>query len=193
MAIHPLVGQAASGVLPDWAVANEARRAHIHRVAELLASWADGLGLEEEERVRWLAAAYLHDALRNADPETLRRGVPPELAALPGPLLHGPAAAERMWVEGVRDGELLRAVAYHTLGHPELGALGRALYAADFLEPGRDLLNSWRQGLRARMPGDLNAVVRDVLGARITYLVGRGSPLRPETVAFWTALVAEAP
>jgi 2-amino-4-hydroxy-6-hydroxymethyldihydropteridine diphosphokinase len=158
------------------------------RVAALLEGWAGALGLDREERTRWLAAAWLHDALRNADPEALRPRVPPPAAALPGPLLHGPAAAERLRIDGVDDGELLRAVAYHTLGHPGLAALGRALYAADFLEPGRDLLNDWRAGLRDRCPGDLPGVVKEILGARIVHLVGRGSPLRAETVAFWNAM-----
>jgi 2-amino-4-hydroxy-6-hydroxymethyldihydropteridine diphosphokinase len=162
------------------------------RVAGLMGSWSDRLGLPAEERTRWLAAAYLHDALRNADPEELRPRVSRAAAALPGPLLHGPAAAQRLWADGVRDGGLLRAVAFHTLGHPELGLLGHALYAADFLEPGRDLLNEWRTGLRDRMPGDVRGVVRDVLGARIAYLVGKGSPIRAETAAFWNALAGGA-
>lgn len=164
----------------------------MERVAALLEEWATGLGLAESERCRWLAAAYLHDALRNADPEELRKRVEPEYAFLPGPLLHGPAAAQRLWVDGVRDGELLNAVGFHTLGHAGFGTMGKALYVADFLEPGRDLLNEWRAGLRARMPADLPGVVREILGARIAYLVGRGSRLRPETVAFWNALVGAA-
>lgn len=188
MTIHPVVARAAGGRLPEWAEASAARREHMARVAALLEGWAGALGLDREERTRWLAAAWLHDALRNADPEALRPRVPPPAAALPGPLLHGPAAAERLRIDGVDDGELLRAVAYHTLGHPGLAALGRALYAADFLEPGRDLLNDWRAGLRDRCPGDLPGVVKEILGARIVHLVGRGSPLRAETVAFWNAM-----
>lgn len=186
--MHPLVERAAAGALPAWAEAGSSRREHMARVAELMGSWAGTLGLPAEERLRWVASAYLHDALRSADPESLRRRVPPAMAALPGLLLHGPAAAERLRVDGVRDGGLLRAVAFHTLGHPELRALGRALYAADFLEPGRDLLNEWRERLRARLPGELTTVVREIVGARIAHLVDRGSVLRPETVAFWNSL-----
>lgn len=191
MAPHPVVERAARGELPAWAQANAPRRAHMDRVAGLLRAWAEALGLPEVERVRWMAAAYLHDALRNADPESLRPRVAPALAALPGRLLHGPAAAGCLWVDGVRDGELLEAVSYHTLGHPRFAALGRALYAADFLEPGRELLEEWRAELRGRMPAELADVTREVLGARITYLVGRAGTLRPETVAFWNALAAE--
>jgi HD superfamily phosphohydrolase YqeK len=161
----------------------------MERVSTLLTAWAEQYGLEEEERLRWAALGYLHDALREDDPETLRPHVAPAFAHLPGRLLHGPAAAERLRVEGVGDGEFLNAVAFHTLGHPALRVMGRALYAADFLEAGRDLLNEWRGELRGRMPEELDDVVRQVLGARIGHLVELRSPLRPETVAFWNRLM----
>jgi HD superfamily phosphohydrolase YqeK len=188
---HPLVERAALGELPAWAEATEPRRAHMARVAALMGTWSEELGLPEGDRIRWVAVAWLHDALRDADPETLRHRVPPAMSALPGLLLHGPAVAERLRVDGVTDGEILRAVAYHTLGHPDLGTLGQALYAADFLEPGRDLLNDWRETLRARMPEELSDVVRELLAARIVHLVERESPMRPETVAFWNSLARE--
>ncbi len=185
--IHPLVLRAARGELPSWAEASPSRREHMSRVAALLDEWAAALGLPGEERIRWAAVAWLHDSLRDGDAAALRDRVPPDLAALPGPLLHGPAAAERLRVDGVRDGELLAAIAWHTLGHPDLRTLGRALYAADFLEPGRDLLNAWRADLRRRAPHELGAVVREILRARIAHLVGTGSVLHPETVSFWNA------
>ena len=188
---HPLVERAARGELPPWAEASPSRKEHMARVGELLDGWAGALGLPAGERVRWAAGAWLHDALRDADPEALRGRVPPGAAALPGLCLHGPAAAERLRVDGVRDGELLAAIAWHTLGHPDLGTMGRALYAADFLEPGRNLLNEWRAELRARAPLDLTGVVREILGARIAYLVDRGSILRPETVSFWNVLATD--
>jgi len=188
---HPIVERAARGELPAWAEASESRRAHMARVAALLGAWSEELGLPEAEQVRWVAVAWLHDALRDADPETLRGQVPAAMSGLPGPLLHGPAVAERLRSEGVADEEILAALTYHTLGHPGLGTLGQALYAADFLEPGRDLLNDWRETLRVRMPEELGDVVRELLAARIVHLVERGSPMRPETVAFWNSLAGE--
>ena len=160
------------------------------RVSELLGTWADALGLSDWDRCRWRAAGFLHDALREAPPELLRARVPPDQSSLPGPLLHGPAVAERLRVHSVLDGELLVALTYHTVGHASLGTLGRALYAADFLEPGRVFLPEWRAGLRARMPEELDAVTRDIVAARVNHLVDRGLELLPDTVAFWNALVA---
>ena len=163
----------------------------MERVSALLEEWAQALDLPEEERMRWRAVGYLHDALRDEDPATLRPRVPPVLADLPGPLLHGPAAAERLRVDGVEDGELLLAVGFHTVGDPRLRRLGRALYAADFLEPGRAFRPEWRAELRARMPAELDAVVREIARARLEHLLRRGSTVLPRTVAFWNALVGE--
>jgi HD superfamily phosphohydrolase YqeK len=162
------------------------------RVTRLLDGWALESALPEEQRVRLRAVGYLHDALHEADPDTLRGRVPPGLSNLPGEVLHGPAAAERLRGDGIRDGELLWAVAYHTLGHPDFRCLGRLLYVADFLEPGRDLLNEWRASLRDRMPEEGEEVLRTVLAARIAHLVDGGRRLHPETVAFWNKLAGAA-
>jgi len=178
---------AAEGVLPDWAMISASRREHMGRVAELLGEWARDLGLPANEQGRWLAVGWLHDALRNADPEVLRSEVPPSLRDLPGPVLHGPAAAERL--NDDLDTEALDAIRYHTIGHPNLGTMGRALYLADFLEPGRDFLPDWRKELRARMPGEMDAVLIEVLASRLRHLVEGRRPLRPETARFWSALV----
>lgn len=188
---HPLVLDAANGRLPEWAEAGAKRREHIARVAALLDSWAGEAGLSAEDRQRWRAAGYLHDALRDAAPEALRPLVSGDLAALPGSLLHGPALATRLRRAGVGDEELLGAIAFHTVGDPTLGPLGRALYAADFLEPGRTYHVEGREGLCARAPTELDAVAREVARLRITHLLRNGLPLHPRTVAFWNALLDE--
>jgi len=185
---HEIVVAAAEGQLPAWAVAGEGRRAHMARVADLLGTWSEVMVLPEEERTRWRAAGYLHDALRGAAPALLRAKVPPAAAVLPGPILHGPAVAERLRVDGVLDGELLRALAHHTVGHPSLGRLGRALYVADFLDPGRAFEPEWRHGLRDRMPDSLDAVALEIVGERIRHVVERGMETLPDTVRFWNAL-----
>jgi HD superfamily phosphohydrolase YqeK len=189
--LHPLVLEAANGRLPDWAEAGPERRDHIARVAELLDAWAVQAGLPEEDRRRWRAAGYLHDALRDAAPESLRPLVSGDLAALPGSLLHGPAVAARLRREGVEDEELLGALAFHTLGDPGLGPIGRALYAADFLEPGRTYPVEGRERLCARAATELDAVTREVARLRIAHLLRKGLPLHARTVAFWNALVEE--
>jgi 2-amino-4-hydroxy-6-hydroxymethyldihydropteridine diphosphokinase len=191
--LSPIVAAAAEGRLPTWAKVKAERFAHMGRVAELLDSWARAAGLSETDRIRWRSLAYLHDALKDVPPESLRADLEPPFDMFPDPVIHGPAAAARLAREGVKDAELLDAVRYHTLGHPRMGPAGRALYAADFLEPGRDLRNEWRAELRARMPADLDGVVKEILGARMVYLIGEGRPVRPETLAFWNSLTRGEP
>lgn len=182
-----VVRAAARGQLPAWAEAGQRRRAHMGRVSALLAGWADAAGLDAPERERWAAAGWLHDALREADPERLRAEVPERFRSLPGAVLHGPAAAERL--DGVADPELCDAVRYHTLGWAGFGRLGKALYLADFLEPARDFEREWRASLAARMPAEMDEVLVEVLGARIRNLVDRRKPVSPETADFWSAMV----
>lgn len=158
------------------------------RVAELLESWARAREEPPEEVARWAAAGNLHDALREEDPERLKNQVARLFLGLPGKALHGPGAAQRLREEGVTDEEFLHAIAYHTMGSPGFGNLGLALYAADFLEPGRKLREKWRGNLRKRAPGELPEVVKEILSARIRYLLEKGRPIRRETVEFWNRL-----
>ena len=191
--LHPLIRAASDGELPSWAKASPSRVEHMGRVAKLLDRWAVKLRLADRERRRWRAVAYLHDCLKEAKPRELKRWVGAPLDRLPDPLLHGPAAAARLHAEGVRDAELLDALRYHTLGHERFGRLGRALFAADFLEPGRELKEKWRKGLRGRMPDELDAVVTEILQGRMIYLVEQRRPVRPETMGFWNAMAGGDP
>lgn len=183
-----LLEEAAAGRLPPWSHAGGHRLAHMQRVSTLLGEWADALALAQDERIRWRAAGYLHDALREAAPDELRPLVPDPLKNLAGKLLHGPAAAARLRADGIEDETFLRAVAYHTIGHPELDDLGRALFTADYIEPGRRYEPQRLATLRARMPAARDEVLRDVLRSRIDRLLRDGRPMRSETVAFWNTV-----
>lgn len=183
-----LLEAAAAGQLPAWSRVGASRRAHMQRVAELLGCWADAQGLSRRDALRWRAAGWLHDALRETPPDELRALVAEPLRTLPGKLLHGPAAAERLRAEGMNDEPLLLAIAYHTLGHPDLDELGRALFIADYIEPGRRYHPERLAALRARMPQARDEVLGDVLRARLERLLREGRPMRAETVAFWNVV-----
>ena len=161
----------------------------MRRVAELLGQWAEAWGLPPEARARQIALGFLHDAVKGMPPDELREIVDPEFRELPDPVLHGPGAAALLRHDGVEDEHFLLSITYHTLGHPALDAAGRALYAADFLEPGRNLRNKWRTSMRARMPEEPAVVLREIVRVRIKHLVHRRRPVRDETMAFWNSLV----
>jgi HD superfamily phosphohydrolase YqeK len=159
--------------LPEWAVVSPGRRAHIERVVGLLEQWADAMGVAPAERARWVRAGWLHDALRDAP--------------LANERAHGPAAADRAAAEGERDPGVLNAVRYHTVGSAEWDDVGRMLYLADFLEPGRG--GTDRGDLVAKVPAQRNAILKEVARRRLDWVLTSGWPLLPETVAFWNALV----
>jgi 2-amino-4-hydroxy-6-hydroxymethyldihydropteridine diphosphokinase len=162
--------------LPAWAVVTPKRRAHVERVVALLATWADAMRAPPAERARWVKAAYLHDALRDAPFDSATA--------------HGPAAAERAAREGETDRGVLDAVRYHTLGYAGWDDVGRMLYLSDFLEPGRTRDAAERAELAGRVPKERDAVLRAVAQRRIEWLVRSGRPLATETVDFWNDLVA---
>jgi 2-amino-4-hydroxy-6-hydroxymethyldihydropteridine diphosphokinase len=174
--------------LPAWAVVTPARRAHIARVAALVREWAQQQAIGQQEQERWVQAALWHDSLRDADPEQLRKAVPRSFADWPDQVLHGPAAAARLRAEGTRDEGVLNAITYHTVGHPDLDDAGRALYLADFLEPGRNFDPIGRAGWRARLPHDRDAVLREVVAARLQHMIASHRPVRSETLAFWNQI-----
>lgn len=164
--------------LPAWAQVSHDRRAHIERVVTVLKNWADAMHVDANERDRWLRAGWLHDALRDAPS--------------PDPLAHGPAAADRAAATGEQDRGVLDAVRFHTVGSPDWDDVGRMLYLADFLEPGRDRIAPDRGDLARRVPLERDAVLREVARRRIDWLLRSGWPLPAPTVGFWNQLVGRS-
>lgn len=158
------------------------------RVAELLRDWARIRGGGPRDVERWTAAGYLHDVLRDADPKDLRAALSGPLDQVPDEVIHGPAAADRLRQGGVADEPFLTAIAFHTLGSSDFDDLGKALYVADFLEPGRKIQPKWRARLRSEMPDGLDSVAEAVVGKRIQFLIKKGRPVPPETLGLWNAL-----
>lgn len=177
--------------LPAWAVVSPKRLAHIERVAATVAAWADAMGVDAAERDRWLRAAWLHDALRDAPPDTLR-ALAPESEG-PVDVWHGPAAAARAVQDGEADAGVLNAVRYHSLGFADWERVGDVLYAADYLEPGRKYDPELRAELRERLPRDFAGVFREVVRNRVLYGVRSGWPLHPQTVGLWNRVADSLP
>jgi 2-amino-4-hydroxy-6-hydroxymethyldihydropteridine diphosphokinase len=173
----------AAFVLPPWAKVSEKRRAHIGRVTALLEEWGAAMRIGAEEARAWRDAGLLHDALRDASAEELRALA--DLPGLPAEMLHGPAAAARLETDGERRADLLAAVRWHTVGHAGWGRVGRALYMADFLEPGRKFSRADRAYLAAHVPHDFDGTFRQVVRARIEWAVREGNAIYPQTIALW--------
>lgn len=89
-------------------------------------------------------AALLHDIAKSKDSEELKLLVKNSQwdigqmeASIPA-ILHAPAGAVIAEKEfGIKDQEVLEAIRYHTLGHPEMGKIAQIIYAADFISEDR--------------------------------------------------------
>lgn len=172
--------------LPPWARVTDKRRAHIARVTALLDQWAVAFGLPSDERNAWHDVGVLHDALRDADEDELRRLTGD--AQRPMHILHGPAVAERLARDGEHRADVLEAIRWHTLGSAHWGRTGKALYMADFLEPGRPFSRADRAFLAAHAMTDFDGVFRQVVRTRIEWTVREGKMLFPETADLWNSV-----
>lgn len=172
--------------LPTWAVVGDRRRAHIARVVALLDTWAERMALPPARRAAWCDAGWWHDALRDADELTLREMTGDRVS--PVGLLHGPAAALRLEALGEQRGDVLEAIRWHTVGHDGWTDTGRALYMADFLEPGRTFMQSDRAFLASLVPVAFDRVFRQVVRLRLEWAIREGKGLSPDTVALWNGV-----
>ena len=160
--------------LPNWAEVGRRRREHIERVVALLERWAAEMGVPDRERDRWVKAAWLHDALRDArldDGET-----------------HGPAAADRAALDGESDRGVLDAVRYHSSGYAGWDDVGKMLYLADYLDPGRKRNGKEHATLAARVPQQRDRVLRIIVANEIRSRSRDRRPVDPLTMAFWNAI-----
>ncbi|MGH7524212.1 MAG: HD domain-containing protein [Gemmatimonadales bacterium] len=167
-------------------MASPTRREHVERVVALLRRWAVALRLPEDEARRWERSGWLHDALRYAPEAEMRRWAP----QVEGPveLRHGPAAAARAELEGETDTDVLSAARWHSVGWEGWGWTGRALYCADFLEPGRTFDRAARADLAAVFPDQRDAVLREVVRRRLDYAAAQGWTLPRESIDFRRAI-----
>lgn len=173
--------------MPSWACVSEKRLAHIQRVTAMLDEWAQKLHLAAGEARAWHDVGRYHDALRDAPEEVLRElaGDPPDYAV---EMLHGPAAAERMRRDGERRTDVLDAIRFHTIGSAAWSRVGRALYMADYLDPGRKFSRADRAYLAAQAPHDFDATFRQVVRARLEWSLREGMRLYPEAVVLWNSV-----
>ena len=144
------------------------------------------MALDVQTKAAWRDAGWWHDALRDADEASLR-ALTGDLTRPVG-MLHGPAAALRLEAVGEARGDVLEAIRWHTVGYSGWTQTGRALYMADFLEPGRAFMQADRAFLADRVPQAFDAVFRQVVRLRLEWTLREGKSLSPETVALWNAV-----
>jgi 2-amino-4-hydroxy-6-hydroxymethyldihydropteridine diphosphokinase len=160
--------------------------AHIIRVTRLLVRWAEAMALDARAVAAWRDAGAWHDALRDAAPDDL--GPPSVDPTLPPGAWHGPAAAKRLRKDGEERRDVLDAITWHTVGNAKWASTGRALFCADFLEPGRRSQRDKRRDLAARFPDDPTGVLRKVVRMRLDKAERGGTKAHPRLAALWEAV-----
>lgn len=161
----------------------EKRYEHSVRVAEMAARMCRQYGLDENTGY---LAGIGHDMCKSCSDEELI-----ELAKKDGnpiidydmhkpSLLHGRAAAVRMQeMFGIKDKDILEAVANHTSGVLKMCDLTKCLFLADKIEPGRpQSTDEYRANL---MKLSLDEMFYSVLVENYEYIINKGYEIYPGT------------
>ena len=103
-------------------------------------------------------------------------------------LLHAPVGAALLPVKaGIADVAVIDAVAYHTTGRPRMSLLGKTVYLADLIEPGRDF--NGVEKLRESARVDLDRALLVAVDHTIDRVLQRGRLLHPRSVQFRNCLL----
>ena len=164
-----------------WPVLSPHRRAHSQRVADLAVELAVRHGLAPGPA--WQAGRY-HDLAREWGRPALlaeaeRLGWPVDVYERAEPiLLHGPVVS--LWARRLgMEPDVVEAMCWHTTAAPGLKALGRIIFIADGVEPGRRYAEA--AALRDLARRDLAQAYDAVLLATVRYLGERGLAVHPRT------------
>jgi nicotinate-nucleotide adenylyltransferase len=105
------------------------------------------------------------------------------------PALHHAALGVVVMVRqhGMIDPAVLQAIRYHSTGCAGLSPVGQVLFCADFIEPSRN--NPDRAATEEACFIDLGVGCREVLRAKLEYLLHHGRPVHPSSWSFWNELV----
>lgn len=157
------------------------RYEHSFRVAKTAEYMCGLYGIDKD---KGLVAGIAHDICKEIpDSEMIslagEDGKPvSELEEKKPSLLHGRAAAVKIQSEfGVRDKDVIEAVANHTFGLKNCSDLAKIIFAADKIEPGRpQSTDEYRRNLFSK---DLDSLVISVLEENLEYLNKKGKKIAP--------------
>lgn len=171
---------------------SEKRYEHSVRVAETAAGMCRLYGIDEE---KGLVAGIAHDICKEIGGDEMLElalrdgGGLSELERSKPDLLHGRAAAVRIGEEfGVDDPDIVDAVRNHTCGRPGLCDLGKVLFVADKIEPGRpQSTEEYRENLFRK---DLDGITLAVVEENGEFLARKGKKSPPGTAEWLSELRA---
>ena len=108
-------------------------------------------------------------------------------------LIHADLGAKLAQTEfGITDPEIIDAIRFHTLGRPDMTALEKILYIADFVEPNRKSFPGL-DTLRELAELDLDLAMLHAVDSSIRYVKSQGKVLHEQsllTQAYYSKLAA---
>lgn len=163
----------------------EERYQHSLGVMETAATLAQRFGCDVQQAK---IAGLLHDCAKNFSfaeqrdmCERFDIAIDPVTEASPKvwhQMLGAKVAAQEF---GIRDAEILQAIACHTTGKANMSKLDKILYLADYTEPNREQFKGLEQ-LRALTHQDLDEAMLFALDISIQSVLAREMLLHPDTV-----------
>lgn len=162
------------------------RLQHLYSTAEETQSLLERYLPESPSKEGYLVGLW-HDAAREWRPHelldySLKKGVVAEEIELSHPhLLHGAVAAHLLDEMVEVEERILRAIRWHTLGSVEMGALGAALYVADYIEPNRKFIEP-SERLALLESATLEALCLKVITLHQAYFKRRGRAMAATTL-----------
>lgn len=142
-------------------------------------------------------AGLLHDYAKQRPDKVFiklikRRGLDPNLVSYGNGVWHGYVGAELIKDElHIYNEDILNAVRLHTVGAPVMTKLEQIVFMADFVEPGRDFPGV--DAARKVTAKSLSAGVQFQIQHTLDYLVQKGAPVYPQTLATYNAWVGKIP
>lgn len=139
-------------------------------------------------------AALLHDIAKSKSSLELKKILrnskwePDDLELGIVPVLHAPAGAvmaEEYF--GVTDFEILEAIRFHTLGHPEMGKIAQVIYAADFISEDRNFVGL--DEIRSEIEKDFNFGLYLITTHIMKYQLERNNFIHPYSNDFRNKLL----
>lgn len=139
-------------------------------------------------------AALLHDIAKGKNEVELKSIInnskwePDSLEFAITPVLHAPAGAVIAENDfGVNDYDILEAIRYHTLGHPQMGKIAQVIFAADFISEDRNFLGleEIREEIVRDFEFGLYLIITDIL----KYQLGHDNLIHPYSNDFRNKLL----
>ncbi len=173
----------------------ESRYKHSLRVAEYAKYLSEHYSSENVKPEKAFFSGLSHDICKNCSDEELINIVKTDNLGIDKieksrlNLLHGRAAAVVLKTKfAVEDKSILNAVAFHTFGYEGIDSLGKMLYIADKIEPGRANTEIFRQ---FALKASLNELMLKILDWNIAFIKQKQASVHPKTEKMYKQIKLE--